>query len=63
MEDQIEIRMEIAARLFEWSLQEADLLLKIIAGAESWVFTYNLNSEVSLLKCTREHPPEIESHR
>jgi hypothetical protein len=63
MEDQPEIRMEIAARLFEWSLQEADLLLKVIAGAESWVFTYNPNSEVSLLKGTQKHPPEIESHR
>ena len=63
MEAQIEIRMEIATRLFEWSLQEADLLLKIIAGAESWVFTYIHNSEVSLLKGTWEHPPEIESHR
>lgn len=63
MEDQIEIRMEIATRLFEWSLQEADLLLKIIAGAESWVFTYNPNSEVSQLKGHREHPPEIECHK
>jgi hypothetical protein len=62
MEDHLEIRMEIAARLFEWSLQEADLL-KVIAGAESWVFTYNRNSEVSLLKGRQEHPPEIESHR
>jgi hypothetical protein len=63
MEDQIEIRMVIATRLFEWSLEEAGLLSKIIAGAESWVFTYNSNSEVSLLKGTQEQPPEIESRR
>jgi hypothetical protein len=62
MEDQIEISMVIAARLFEWSLQEADLS-KIIAGAESWVFTYSPNSEIGLLKGTWENPPEIQSHR
>jgi hypothetical protein len=63
MEDQIEISMEIAVRLFEWSLQEADLLLKISAGTESWVFICNPKSEVNLLKGTWEHPPETEGYR
>jgi hypothetical protein len=37
----MEIRkVTVATVLFEWPMQQADLLSKIITGIKSWVFTY-----------------------
>jgi len=41
-ENQMEIENSIATVLLEWSVQEADFLLKIIIGALSWVLVYDL---------------------
>lgn len=40
-ENQMEIKNIIAAVFLEWSVQEADFLLKIITGALSWVLVYD----------------------